>query len=94
MLTQIWTAPACCRALAAIDRLAGVPIVLMVTKGDDAEDRLARAPNVVDYITKPFSPDAVAAVVTQLVETRRSGKRRGAAARRLGGERARAGAVD
>jgi CheY-like chemotaxis protein len=64
---------ACCRALAAIDRLAGVPIVLMVTKGNDAEDRLARAPNVVDYITKPFSPEAVAAVVAQLVETRRSG---------------------
>ncbi len=68
----------CCRALAAIDGLAGVPIVLMVTKGDDAEDRLARAPNVVDYITKPFSPDAVAAVVTHLVEARRLGS--GAAA--------------
>ena len=63
----------CCRALAAIDRLAGVPIVLMVTKGDDAEDRLAHAPNVVDYITRPFSPEAVAAVVTHLVETRRLG---------------------
>lgn len=63
----------CCRALAAIDRLKGVPIVLMVTKGDGAEDRLASAPNVVDYITKPFSPDAVAAVVTHLMETRRSG---------------------
>ncbi len=69
---------ACCRALAAIDGLASVPIVLMVTKGDDAEDRLARAPNVVDYITKPFSPEAVAAVVTHLVQTRRSGS--GAAA--------------
>jgi CheY-like chemotaxis protein len=64
---------ACCRELAAIERLAGVPIVLMVTKGDDAEDRLARAPNVVDYITKPFSPEAVAAVVMQVVETRRAG---------------------
>jgi CheY-like chemotaxis protein len=64
---------ACCRALAAMDRLAGVPIVLMVTKGDDVEERLARAPNVVDYITKPFSPEAVAAVVTQVVQTRRSG---------------------
>jgi hypothetical protein len=50
-----------------------VPIVLMVTKGDDAEDRLASAPNVVDYITKPFSPEAVAAVIAQVVETRRSG---------------------
>jgi len=69
----------CCRALAAIDRLKGVPIVLMVTKGGDADDRLASAPNVVDYITKPFSPDAVAAVVTHLVETRRAGSSAAAA---------------
>jgi CheY-like chemotaxis protein len=60
--------PACCRALAAIERLAEVPIVLMVAKGEDLEERLARAPNVIDYITKPFSPDAVMAAVTRLVE--------------------------
>ena len=75
----------CCRALAAIDRLKGVPIVLMVTKGGEAEDRLASAPNVVDYITKPFSPEAVAAVVTHLVETRRSGSSAAAATVRASG---------
>jgi len=80
---------ACCRALAAMDRLAGVPIVLMVTKGDDAEDRLARAPNVVDYITKPFSPEAVATVVTQLVEARRSGSGAATAEAERGREQAR-----
>ena len=88
---------ACCRALAAIDHLAGVPIVLMVTKGDDAEDRLARAPNVVDYITKPFSPEAVAAVVTHLVEIATFRKRRGGGRTPAGGGAVagrRAGAVD
>ena len=64
--------PACCRALAGLERLAQVPIVLMVTKGEDLDERLARAPNVVDYIMRPFSPDAVLALVTRLVEKRPS----------------------
>ena len=64
---------ACCRVLAADPRLGNVPIVLMVTKGEDLEDRLARAPNVVDYITKPFSPEAITAVVTHLIEKKRQG---------------------
>src|SRR3954452_20006224 len=45
---------ACCQALAADRTLASVPVILMVTKGDDLEEKLAKAPNVVDYITKPF----------------------------------------
>lgn len=57
----------CCQELAAMPRLGGVPIVLMVPKGGDPEDRLARAPQVVDYITKPFSPDAVVALVNRLL---------------------------
>ncbi len=85
---------ACCRALAAMDHLKGVPIVLMVTKGDDAEDRLASAPNVVDYITKPFSPDAVAAVVTHLVEARRSGSSAAAATEPAASGRALARSID
>jgi DNA-binding response OmpR family regulator len=64
---------ACCRVLAADPRLSNVPIVLMVTKGEDLEDRLARAPNVVDYITKPFSPDAITAVVTHVIQKKRQG---------------------
>ncbi|HET6146345.1 MAG TPA: DUF4388 domain-containing protein [Polyangia bacterium] len=54
---------ACCQELASLPHLGGAPIVLMVPKGADPEDRLARAPQVVDYITKPFSPDAIAALV-------------------------------
>jgi DNA-binding response OmpR family regulator len=65
-------APACCRALAEIERLTQVPIVLMVTKGEDLDERLARAPNVIDYILRPFSPDAVLALVTRLVDRRAS----------------------
>jgi len=58
---------ACCQELASLPRLGGVPIVLMVPKGGDPEDRLARAPQVVDYITKPFSPDAITALVDRLL---------------------------
>ena len=64
---------ACCRVLAADPRLSHVPIILMVTKAEDLEDRLAHAPNVVDYITKPFSPDAITAVVTHVIQKRRQG---------------------
>ena len=54
----------------------------MVAKGakDDFEEGLARAPNVVDYITKPFTPEAIAALVTQQVEARRGAAGAGAAA--------------
>ena len=65
---------ACCQELASIPRLGGVPIVLMVPKGGDPEERLARAPQVVDYITKPFSPDAIGALVERLLGS--AGRRR------------------
>jgi hypothetical protein len=42
----------------------------MASKGEDLEARFARAPNVVDYISKPFSPDALQAVVSHVVEGR------------------------
>lgn len=59
-----------CHQLAGDAALAGVPIVVMATKGDDLEARFAKAPNVVDYISKPFSPDALQAVVSHVVESR------------------------
>jgi CheY-like chemotaxis protein len=59
-----------CRQLAGDDALARIPVVVMATKGDDLEARFARAPNVVDYISKPFSPDALQAVVSHVVEGR------------------------
>jgi DNA-binding response OmpR family regulator len=59
-----------CRELAGDAALSRVPIIVMASKGDDLEARFARAPNVVDYISKPFSPDALQAVVSHVVEGR------------------------
>ncbi len=57
-----------CGALAADAALSHTPVVLMTAKGEDLEGRYGQAPNVIDYITKPFSPDAVLAVVTHVIE--------------------------
>ena len=50
-------------------------------QGDDLEARFAKAPNVVDYISKPFSPEALQAVVSHVVGRRTSDSRPGAATR-------------
>jgi hypothetical protein len=49
--------------------LARVPVIVMATRDDELEARFARAPNVVDYISKPFSPDALRAVVSAVVSS-------------------------
>jgi CheY-like chemotaxis protein len=66
-----------CRRLAADPALAKVPVVVMVARGqgDDAEARFAKASNVVDFIGKPFSPEALQAVVSHVVGKRTSGGR-------------------
>ena len=65
-----------CRRLAADAALARVPVVVMVARGqgDDLEARFAKASNVVDFIGKPFAPDALQAVVSHVVGGRTSGK--------------------
>ncbi len=62
-----------CGALAADSVLSRTPVVLMTAKGEDLEARYAQSPNVIDYITKPFSPDAVVAVVTHVIEKTSAG---------------------
>ena len=57
-----------CRKLASDSALARVPVVVMASKGDDLEARFSKAPNVVDYISKPFSPEALQAVVAHVVD--------------------------
>jgi DNA-binding response OmpR family regulator len=57
-----------CGALAADAALSRTPVVLMTAKGEDLEARYSKASNVIDYITKPFSPDAVLAVVAHVIE--------------------------
>ncbi|HVR62310.1 MAG TPA: response regulator, partial [Polyangia bacterium] len=59
-----------CRQLAEDRRTARVPVVLMAPKGEDLEERFSRVPNVVDYIMKPFSPEALQAVVSHVVGAR------------------------
>jgi CheY-like chemotaxis protein len=56
-----------CRALAAEDGLKDIPVVLMSAKGDQVGERFVKVMGIVDYITKPFSPEAITAVVQHSV---------------------------
>ncbi len=56
-----------CRELAADPLLREVPVVLMSAKGDQVGERFVKVMGIVDYITKPFSPEAITAVVQHTV---------------------------
>jgi DNA-binding response OmpR family regulator len=56
-----------CRALAADAELKDIPVVLMSAKGDQVGERFVKVMGIVDYITKPFSPEAITAVVQHTV---------------------------
>src|SRR5690606_6557908 len=56
-----------CRALAADADLCEVPVVLMSAKGDQVGERFVRVMGIVDDTTKPFSPEAITAVVQHTV---------------------------
>ncbi len=56
-----------CRALAAEEALSAIPVVLMSAKGDQVGERFVKVMGIVDYITKPFSPEAITAVVQHTV---------------------------
>jgi len=56
-----------CRALAADQTLREVPVVLMSAKGDQVGERFVKVMGIVDYITKPFSPEAITAVVQHTI---------------------------
>ena len=57
-----------CRALSQDDDLKDVPVVLMSAKGDQVGERFVKVMGIVDYITKPFSPEAITAVVQHSIE--------------------------
>ena len=57
-----------CRALAESSLLKDVPVVLMSAKGDQVGERFVKVMGIVDYITKPFSPEAITAVVQHTIE--------------------------
>src|SRR6266545_6740075 len=56
-----------CRSLAADSSLRGIPVVLMSAKGDQVGERFVKVMGIVDYITKPFSPEAITAVVQHTI---------------------------
>jgi CheY-like chemotaxis protein len=56
-----------CREAGADETLRGVPIVLMSAKGDQVGERFVKVMGIVDYITKPFSPEAITAVVQHTI---------------------------
>ena len=56
-----------CRALAAEEGLKDVPVVLMSAKGNQINERFVKIIGIVDYITKPFSPEAITAVVSHTI---------------------------
>ncbi len=63
-----------CRALGDSIDLRDVPVVLMSAKGDQVGERFVKVMGIVDYITKPFSPEAITAVVEHTLDkARRSG---------------------
>ena len=57
-----------CRALAESPDLKSIPVVLMSAKGDQVGERFVKVMGIVDYITKPFSPEAITAVVQHTIE--------------------------
>jgi DNA-binding response OmpR family regulator len=56
-----------CRALGESGDLKEVPVVLMSAKGDQVGERFVKVMGIVDYITKPFSPEAITAVVQHTI---------------------------
>jgi DNA-binding response OmpR family regulator len=56
-----------CRALADSMELKDVPVVLMSAKGDQVGERFVKVMGIVDYITKPFSPEGITAVVQHTI---------------------------
>jgi DNA-binding response OmpR family regulator len=58
---------AVCTALAADPRTARIPVVVMSAKGDDVRALFRPFPQVVEFVAKPFTPAAIAAVVRQVL---------------------------
>jgi DNA-binding response OmpR family regulator len=73
-----------CRAMSGDTVLCNVPVVVMSAREDAVGERFSNLPNVVDHITKPFSPDALLAVISHTLEQRqRSGQPGGGNGRAL-----------
>ncbi|HEX7597775.1 MAG TPA: DUF4388 domain-containing protein [Polyangia bacterium] len=63
-----------CRAISGNVALATVPVVVMSAKSAEVDASFSNLPCVVDILPKPFSPDALLAVVTHALEDHRASK--------------------
>ena len=57
-----------CQALHEDDSLKDVPVILMSAKGDQVGSRFVKVMGIVDYITKPFSPEAITGIVRHTID--------------------------
>ncbi len=57
-----------CQELQRDPELKSTPIVLISAKGEEVGDRFVKVMGIVDYITKPFSPEALLAVVHHTIQ--------------------------
>ncbi|KRD96227.1 two-component system response regulator [Bosea sp. Root381] len=57
------------KALRGLPSFMGVPIVFLTTESDDAVKQEAKAAGATGWITKPFKPEQLLAVVAKLVRS-------------------------
>ena len=62
-----------CRRLAADPETAGIPVVLISAKGAEIRQAYQDVGNVVGYIAKPFTPEAIIEVLRDVVARARDG---------------------
>lgn len=63
-----------CRVLAANAETAGIPIILISTKGAEIRQAYQDLDNVVYYIAKPFSPDEVTRAISDVLSQSRESR--------------------
>ena len=56
-----------CQTLHQDEDLTDIPVILMSAKGDQVGERFVKVMGIVDYITKPFSPEAITGVIQHTV---------------------------
>lgn len=71
-----------CRALLASPATESIPVVLISAKGGDIRQLYIDLPNVVDFVTKPFTPAVLVSMVGHILQLNAKGGRR--AVRELG----------
>lgn len=63
-----------CRVMAADAAMAGIPIILISTKGAEIRQAYQDLDNVVHYITKPFAPDEVTRAIGDVLSQSRDSR--------------------